>query len=87
MQYPKKGFAPPISQWLLERWRPVIDEFVIGGIAIRSNMFNGDVVREIVDDHLDQKAENALKIWQLVCREVWLRLFVDKSMKPTDDLL
>ena len=87
VQYPKKGFAPPISQWLLERWRPVIDEFVIGGIAIRSNMFNGDVVREIVDDHLDQKAENALKIWQLVCLEVWLRLFVDKSMKPTDDLL
>ena len=50
-------------------------------------MFNGDVVREVVDAHLGQKAENGLKIWQLVCLEVWLRLFVDNSMKPTDDLL
>ncbi len=82
----KTGFSPPISEWLRTRWRPILIQLVENGLARRKGYFRPDIIRDQVDDHLSLRRDNGMRLWQLICLEVWFQIFVDRTLKPDDSL-
>lgn len=82
----KTGFSPPISEWLRTRWRPILIQLVENSLAKRKGYFRPDIIRDQIDDHLSQRRDNGMRLWQLICLEVWFQIFVDRTLKPDDSL-
>jgi asparagine synthase (glutamine-hydrolysing) len=43
------------------------------------DLFRPDVVRRLVDDHHEGRANRASELWQLVVLELWQRRFIDQE--------
>lgn len=82
----KTGFGPPLASWLRGKWAPLVQQLVTDGIANRAEWFDRSTIRRTVDEHMSGRINHASRLWSLVCLEVWWRLFIDKTMKPTDQL-
>jgi len=87
IRQPKRGFGTDVSQWFKQQWWPLIEQMVVNGIAKRSNIFAPNTVLRIVQEHRQGKYNHSQRIWTLICLELWLRLFVDKSLDPQDKLI
>src|SRR5207253_2366212 len=49
---PKVGFPVPVGSWFRGRWRGMVTELVLGERARRRGIFNPDVVRRLVGEHV-----------------------------------
>jgi len=74
---PKMGFPVPVGSWFRGRWRGMMTELVLGARARQRDIFNPDVVRRLVDEHVSGRFEHMERLWALVNFELWLRRFVD----------
>ena len=74
---PKVGFPVPVGSWFRGRWRGMVTELVLGERARRRGIFNPDVVRRLVGEHVSGRVEHMERLWALVNFELWLRRFVD----------
>ena len=72
----KMGFPVPVGRWLRGPYRWLVDEFVLGERAAARDLFDPEVVRQIVARH--QGGENhSERLWSLINLEVWQRIFLD----------
>lgn len=83
---PKQGFELPIRHWLRNELRPLLSEFVLQGHALERGWFRPDYVRQLVEEHLAQRADHTHRLWALLWLEIWFRLFVTHAMRPNDTL-
>lgn len=83
----KRGFEIPISHWLKGDWQPIFQELVLEQGSLRQrNWFQMEYIDSIFQEHVQQKTNHAHRLWSLLWLEIWMRLFVDKTMQPTDSL-
>lgn len=83
----KRGFEIPITHWLRGDWQPVFQGLVLErGSLQQRNWVQMDYVESIFQEHIHGKVNHAHRLWSLLWLEIWLRLFVDKSMQPDDSL-
>jgi asparagine synthase (glutamine-hydrolysing) len=79
----KMGFPVPVGAWFRGRFRPILDEYVLGARARQRGIFNEQYVRELVARH--EAGENhAERLWMLVNFEIWQRRFFDGEAAPAD---
>ena len=83
---PKRGFELPVRQWLRNELRPCLDPFVLRGHAVEQGWFRREYVQELVQDHLSERADHTHRLWALLWLEIWFRLFVTRTMRPSDAL-
>lgn len=83
---PKRGFSLPLKHWFRKEFVPVLRELLPEGNLVREKWFWGDAITSYIDDHVAGKADHTHRLWALLWLEIWHRLFVEKSMKPTDSL-
>jgi asparagine synthase (glutamine-hydrolysing) len=76
---PKRGFSLPISAWLRNELRPFVLEQLLGGRLAKRGMFAPAYVRSLVDEHNSGTRDHAYRIWALLCLELWLVRFGDRS--------
>ena len=74
---PKMGFPVPIGRWCRERFRPLVDEFVLGGRARERGLFDSRYLAELVAEHQDGRWNHGDRLWLLINLEIWQRLHVD----------
>jgi asparagine synthase (glutamine-hydrolysing) len=74
---PKMGFPVPIGSWLRGRYRPLLDEYVLGPRAVRRDLFNTEYLRRIVAEHGRGTENHSERLWALINLELWHRLFID----------
>jgi asparagine synthase (glutamine-hydrolysing) len=74
---PKMGFPVPVGSWFRGRWRGLVNELVLSERARQRGIFNPEVVRRVVGEHLSGRVEHTERLWALVNFELWLRRFVD----------
>jgi len=74
---PKMGFPVPVGSWFRGPWRGIVFELVLGERARERGIFNPEVVRRLVQEHLSGRVEHSERLWALVNFELWLRRFVD----------
>jgi asparagine synthase (glutamine-hydrolysing) len=72
----KMGFPVPVGAWLRGAWRPLLQEFVIGGRLCERGLFDRAGVLRLVDEHL-RGLNHSERLWALLTFEIWARVFLD----------
>jgi len=71
---PKQGFWAPVTEWLRGQWYDYAYNTVTNsGIII--DYFNVDYVKSLFENHRNSKADNGLKIFQLLELALWWQRF------------
>lgn len=83
---PKQGFSLPLKHWLRKDFAPVVEELLPNGSLVRDKWFRPEAIRGYIDQHAAKQADHTHRLWALLWLEIWHRMFIDKTMKPTDSL-
>jgi asparagine synthase (glutamine-hydrolysing) len=67
----KKGFNAPLSRWLKQVFRPLVDEYLSRETLQRQGYFRFDQVNKIVTRHMNGTAEHSREIWILLMFSLW----------------
>lgn len=78
---PKMGFPVPVGSWFRNRYRHIIDEYVLSDRALGRDTFNADFVRELVARH-NRGEKHDERLWFLVNFEMWQRCFLEDEEPP-----
>jgi asparagine synthase (glutamine-hydrolysing) len=73
----KVGFTVPLTPWFRGPLRGFVREVVLGERALARGYFRPDVLKRLVDDHLEGRVDRGRSLWTLLSLEIWHRLFVD----------
>ena len=68
---PKAGFRVPIATWLRDSMRDMAYDRLLSGDSFVSNVFDRGVVQELLDAHGSGARNEDIRIWTLLCLEVW----------------
>ncbi len=79
----KQGFTPPDQTWYKGESLAYIRDLILGPRALERGYFQPPALRQILDDHLQDRRNNRFLIWSLMCFEWWNRLFVDREALPS----
>jgi asparagine synthase (glutamine-hydrolysing) len=72
----KMGFGAPIGEWFRGELRALVKDALLSEESARRGYFDRKEVRRLVEDHLDRRADNAFRIWNLLMLELWHREFL-----------
>jgi asparagine synthase (glutamine-hydrolysing) len=78
----KQGFTPPDQTWYKGESLEYIRDLITGSRAVERGYFRPTALRQVLDDHLQDRCNNRFLIWSLMCFEWWNRLFVDRDPLP-----
>lgn len=84
MDRPKKGFGVPITSWLKNELKFLIDEYLSESFILKQNIFRKEDIRKIKGLFLDKnknKYYKGLKIeqllWNLIVFQLWYKKYMD----------
>jgi asparagine synthase (glutamine-hydrolysing) len=82
---PKRGFEVPVREWLQGPWSKAVRRILLSDRAMRRGYFRRDTIDRVLRRH-ERGIDHRHRIWSLLWLEIWHLLFVDKVLKPTDNL-
>ena len=65
----KMGFAVPIAAWFRGQLRQALKDAVLGPRLMDSGLFNGDALRELVEQHQTGARDHSAALWALLMFE------------------
>jgi asparagine synthase (glutamine-hydrolysing) len=74
---PKRGFQPPIVDWLRGPLREHAREMLLDQTARERNWFRSDRVERLLDEHARGAADHSQGLWTLLVLETWMRDVVE----------
>jgi asparagine synthase (glutamine-hydrolysing) len=74
----KIGFNPPLPQWINGELKPLLSDLLSPRAVERRGMFRPQAVAALLQDHFEQRRDNALKLWGLLMLEIWFRMYIDR---------
>jgi len=74
---PKMGFGVPIDHWLRHELRDMAYDTLLSTQAVDRGYFRPDVVRRMLDEHVQRKASWHYLLWTLLMLELWHRTYID----------
>ncbi len=77
MARPKMGFGMPVGRWFQGPLKQLLCDTLFGERAQSRGYFRPEVVRSLVQEHLDSKADHTHRLWALLMLELWHHEFVD----------
>jgi asparagine synthase (glutamine-hydrolysing) len=81
----KAGFRVPIATWLRGSMRDMAYDRLLSGDSFVSNVFDRRVVQELLDAHGSGARNEDIRIWTLLCLEVWHDQFRGQLAGPSSD--
>ncbi len=76
---PKWGFEMPVSAWLRNELRGLIDETLDAGRLSRQGIFDAQAVAGIVEDFRERRRDTSWQLWNLVAFQVWHETYMAGS--------
>jgi asparagine synthase (glutamine-hydrolysing) len=73
----KMGFGVPVGRWLKNEMREFTKEVLLSDRSLNRGMFDADVVRRYVSEHLDNRKDHSFRLWTLLMLELWTSRFID----------
>ncbi len=81
----KIGFNPPVPQWITRDLRAVVSELLSQRSVSKRGIFRPGAVHLLVEEHMQGKRDNALKLWGLLMLELWFRMYIDRPWDSTSE--
>jgi len=75
----KVGFTVPLTRWFAGPWRGLVNDVLLSDRCLDRAYYDADVVRRIVEDHVQGRVDREQGIWLMLALEIWHRLFVDED--------
>ena len=73
---PKWGFEMPIGAWLRKELRFLVDEYLEAGSIRRQDLFNADIVRDLVQTHINGRQDTSWQLWNLIVFQHWFKKYM-----------
>lgn len=83
---PKQGFEIPVGEWFRTDWYDRLRRLLLSPEARGREICDSGCVERTLEEHRAWKADHKYRIWTLLVLEIWHRLFVDRTLSPTDAL-
>lgn len=83
---PKKGFSLPLKHWLRTDFAPLMKRMLPNGNLVKAGWFRREEIERLIGEHTSGKGEHTHRLWSVLWLELWHRIFVERSMKGTEDL-
>lgn len=77
----KQGFAVPIAGWFRGELREYLADHLLGPRFAARGLFKPEVVRRLIDDHQQGRADYAHHLWVLLMLELWFREYIDRAAR------
>ena len=74
---PKMGFEVPLVRWFREELREFVREVLLDPAALARGYFRPAVVQRLIAEHQTSQHDHSVRLWTLLCFELWHRRFVD----------
>ena len=74
---PKQGFGVPVGEWFRTDQRAWITDLLLDPRSTGRGILRPDAVRELLDAHVQRRADHAATLWSLAMLELWFRQFID----------
>jgi asparagine synthase (glutamine-hydrolysing) len=68
----KQGFGAPVAAWLQTICAPLVRDVLTGPSAAVYSLFDRQYIHEMVDEFYAGDQSHRLRIWALLCLEMWL---------------
>ena len=75
------GFGVPIDHWFRAELKPLLHDILLSDRCLERGLLNPKTVRELVEQHTTSKFDHAYRLWNLLCLELWQRMYLD-SLPP-----
>ncbi|MFM8475092.1 MAG: asparagine synthase (glutamine-hydrolyzing) [Planctomycetaceae bacterium] len=79
----KMGFGVPIDHWFRDTLQPLLRDVLLSDRSLSRGLFRPDAVRQLIDEHTSGRFNHAYRLWNLLCLELWHRMFLDQP-PPAD---
>jgi asparagine synthase (glutamine-hydrolysing) len=73
----KQGFSAPDESWYRGENADFVKDLLLHGKSISSEFIDKKYVKNIVNEHMEQKINHRLLIWSLMNFEWWCRIFLN----------
>jgi asparagine synthase (glutamine-hydrolysing) len=73
MYRPKMGFSIPVARWFRGPLEGRLRQTVLDGLLMETGIFNGAVLKNLVESHQSGSRDNSAPLWTLVMFEAFLR--------------
>jgi asparagine synthase (glutamine-hydrolysing) len=80
----KRGFVPPIGNWLRNDLQPLAREALSPATLRRQGFFRPEAVAALLDAHAARRADNSRKIWALLTFSLWFDRYGQSGSAPTE---
>ena len=67
----KAGFMMPVAKWLQTDLKERVKELFFDPQVEEDGLFDLSFMKQLLDDHLDQRRDNRKQIWNLFCFLIW----------------
>ncbi|MFM7831014.1 MAG: asparagine synthetase B family protein, partial [Planctomycetaceae bacterium] len=75
----KMGFGVPIDHWFRQELQPLLRDVLLSQRCLSRGLLNPVAVRTLVDEHCAGRMNHSYRLWNLLCLELWQRLFLDQA--------
>ena len=71
----KVGFRVPLDSWFRGELRNMAGDMLLGHNSFVASRMNRDVIERMLKDHQSERRDEEIRIWTLLCLEVWHEVF------------
>jgi asparagine synthase (glutamine-hydrolysing) len=82
----KQGFSPPTDAWMRGPMAGTLRQVVLSDTFDGRNIFRKQAIHQLVQEHESGRANHGQRLWLLVMLELWMRMFIDRSVHASDEL-
>jgi asparagine synthase (glutamine-hydrolysing) len=76
----KMGFGVPIDRWLKVELKDMIYDVLLDKTSTERGYFRKEAIKRLLDEHITGKSNQCYRIWNLLCLELWYRMYIDKTI-------
>ena len=73
----KQGFGTPISRWFRSSLQPLLQDVLSPDRIKQRGYFDAKTVAQLMDDHMQQRADHSEHILALLTFEIWHQVYLD----------
>ena len=67
----------PVGKWFQGPLKELLCDTVLSERALARGYFRPEVLRELVEEHLSNRADHTHRLWALLMLELWHQEFID----------
>ncbi len=75
----KMGFGVPIDHWFRNELKPLLHDVLLSDTCLSRGLLQPHEVRDLVEQHTSGKFDHAYRLWNLLCLELWQRMYLDQA--------